>query len=134
MLIRKFFCLNKSNVLITQTQGTAKNGLTVNKNGNAYGNSQTIYTEYVDLSHSHNVVLGTAYFSGSYYTTPISAFGSIGNYSTVDSGYTTTANLNHRHSATFTPSVSDNISISLGNGDNETRSNNFTYKIWKRTN
>lgn len=42
------------------------------------------------------------------------------------------------HTHTFTPSitdnigVTDNISVSLGNGDVETRPVNYTIRVWKR--
>ena len=42
--------------------------------------------------------------------------------------YTSSTNLNHRHSLSFTPSVSG----SLTSNDNETRPINFTVKVWKR--
>ena len=105
------------NLLITQNQATAKNGLTLSKSGGAYGKEQTISGG----SHTHN-------YYRSNYTNEMAA----GPHSVSRSESLTTISSSGSHSHTFTPSVSDNISYSL-NGDSETRATNYTYKIWKRT-
>lgn len=75
----------------------------------------------------HEHVYGTMFIS------PV-VEGTVAGGSDIREGYTnvnTSGGGNHSH--TFTPSVNDDISVTLGNGDTETRPKNFTTKIWKRT-
>lgn len=116
-----------------QAQGTAKNGLSISKSGTVEGNSQTIYTggainlsstAPVEMNHSHSGHFGTDLGNRG------------GTYSSVPIGYTTSTssvNLRHRHSSTFTPSITDSISVSLSSTNTETRPINYTIQIWKRT-
>lgn len=123
-----------SNQTSVQAQGTAKNGLSVSKSGTVTGESQTIYTggainltstAAVEMNHRHGCSgseessAGGTYFDNSTHSK--------------DSLYTNYANLRHRHSATFTPSITDSISVSLSSTDTETRPINYTIQIWKRT-
>lgn len=122
-----------ANQTAVQAQGTAKNGLRVSKTGTVAGNSQTIYTggainltstAAVEMNHSHSGHFGTDWGNRG------------GDYSRVPIGYTTSTdavNLRHRHSSTFTPSITDSISVSLSSTNNETRPINYTIQIWKRT-
>ena len=120
---------NLSKVLVSQTQGTAKNGLTVSKSGSASGVYQEVNTDYTDVSHAHGIGGNSNYssVSGSANVVSMNTGGGWAN-----SGATAAASINHRHTLKFTPSVTDNISVALGAGDSETRPNNFTKKVWKR--
>lgn len=91
----------------------------VSKSGNAYGNSQ----EISGGGHEHNYQAHSWAFrnTGSDWMTGVDSGGT--SWSTTGGG---------GHSHTFTPSVSDNISVSLSSNDSETRPINFTIKIWKR--
>ena len=94
------------------------------------GNSQTVYSGgAISLTGTADVEMNHRHLTGGKST--VNANGSFGvwtpNYPQKDS-YTDYVNLRHRHSLTFTPSVS------MGNGDTETRPNNYTVKIWKRIN
>ena len=115
-----FTSMNLTNVLIGQNQGTAKNGIKPN--------SQTIYTggaidpngtTAVEMNHRHT-------FNGGGATGGGSSLGNINSTNNTSLTFGTSyANLRHRHSVTFTPSITFN--------DSETRPVNMTIKVWKRT-
>ena len=109
--------------------------MTVSKSGNAYrygsvyGNSQTESCSGGD--HSHSTGTGGGNYVTGFGDHP--CIGDTNNVKTISVG-----GGGHSHSMTFTPSitdgigVTDNISVSLGDGDIETRPDNFTYRVWKR--
>ena len=108
-----------------QNQATAKNGLTVSKSGRAYGIEQTINGG--GHEHDYSVCYIKIVQDGT-------ISGSIPGHAAVKESYfSQSASGGGNHSHTFTPSVNDDISVTLGNGDTETRPKNFTTKIWKRT-
>lgn len=104
------------------------------KTGSCYGNSQSITTgnENTSLNHVHGIPDDSGPDHSQGFVWSARGQGNL-NHNT---GYC--GELNHTHSATFTPSitdnigVTDNISVSMSDGDVETRPENFTIKIWKR--
>ena len=125
-----------------QGQSTAKNGLSLSKSGSAYKTgscykSGSCYAEQQTIKgggHEHN------------YEAPHGNAAIGVNYATIAGGVvqeTLTTSGGGGHSHTFTPNITDNISVvdNIGvadnisfslSGDNETRPSNYTYIIWKR--
>lgn len=135
--------ITASGTLVTQPQGTSTTSLGITKAGSVYGNSQDLYDSYWELKHSHQAYAGNYYEAGSYYSYGAAGFsyGSFNDHWHV--GYTSAGdpgnpagdaqNMYHRHSYTFTPSVSNDLSFAWSSDDSETRPTNYTIKLWKRT-
>lgn len=139
--------ITSSGTLTTQPQGTSTASLSISKSGSVYGNAQGVYNSYYTLKHSHGAYAGNALHAGDYYSYGANGF-SYGIYNAHwHVGYTSAGdpnnpagdaqNMYHRHSLTFTPSVSNNLSFAWssehdGVTDSETRPSNYTIRIWKR--
>lgn len=115
-----FTSTNLTNVLIGQNQGTAKNGITLNEQSVYTGGAINLSSDAgVEMNHSHSLPTSTvSAVSGS-------AWACRGTVNFSAQSGTNNTNLRHRHKMTFTPSVTFN--------DTETRPENYTVKVWKRT-
>lgn len=123
--------ITENDTLTPQGQGTAVNGLSISKTGSAWGNQQTIYSDYQWHHHNHVVYSANAYESGGNYEVSFVLYGP-GNNGVIHYGYTDSRDCNHAHILDFYPSVSENISFTIS-GAIETRPMNYTVKIWERT-
>ncbi|MBR5450188.1 MAG: hypothetical protein IKV78_02625 [Methanocorpusculum sp.] len=106
-------CAKKRNVLITQGQGTAKNGLyvTVNNNNNLTGYAGAFSgAGFIQSNAEYGGVFSLGSYKGAAYQ------GSGGS-----PGYLLNINVNHGHTG------------SISSSDIETKPINYTYKVWKRT-
>ena len=116
-------------VLVKQSEATRKNGLSLT--GDVWGNQQTITTGNENSSLNHRHPVKGDWDEGTYYEGIGAINGRPPNYQRVNVWTDYCGELNHTHSFTFTPSVSQNLGMS--DGDAETRPSNYTIKVWKRT-
>ena len=117
--------LNKTDVLTKQSQGTAKNGLSVSHSltvGNAASGGTANVTGANSRGHTHSLTYYSLKASGTGANTIQYA------YPNGNTGINTGGeSQNHTHAVYLRGSVS------LGNGDTETRPENYTIKVWQRT-
>lgn len=123
-----------SGTLTPQSQGTAKNNLSVAKSGGVSTGRVYVNDSTAACSHTHAVYIRNAWAAGSSYGWGATGSSGYGPSSPAIAGRAAEGyGWQHQHSYTFTPSVSDNISATLSSTDTETRPTNYTIKVWVRT-
>ena len=126
-------CLNLRDVLSKQSQATAKNGLSVSHNlsvGNASSGGTANVTAGMSANSSGSINVSipwtSANSSGCMSITSQTESYANGN-SSQSVGKKISVNVAHTHNVYLRGSVS------LGDGDTETRPVNYTIKVWQRT-
>jgi hypothetical protein len=111
------------NVLIGQSQATAKNGLWLNSASDKSGSANTTSGMSANSSHSHGFSYG-----GSAICVDTNGYDTRGGFADGNKW----KNRNTRLSGIGSASVAHTHSIYLGSDDTETRPSNYTFKVWVR--